>query len=235
MNIIDIGILVIIGASVVYGLYRGFMQTVLSVACCLLSVLVAFAFGPKLAQLISSSQGVSSTLATYTDAVTRVGDYSLASTPVNQLNDGLLQQVLDGVSLPSPIASILESNLRSQVFAGTGLTSVNDYVSNTVVAVAINALSYIACFAVSYLILSVIVSLIQHVFKLPLLKQLDWLAGGIFGLVRGALILYVLFLLIPILSTVIPMDAFNDLLAASTLAPIFQSDGFFAGVIAGRL
>ena len=235
MNIIDIVILVIIGASVVYGLYRGFLQTVLSVACCLISVLVAFAFGPKLAQAVSSSQGVTSTLATYTDAVARVGDYSLASTPVNQLNDGLIKQVLDSVSLPSPIANILENNLRSQVFASTGLTTVNDYVSNTMVAVAINALSYIVCFVACYLILSVIVSLIQHVFKLPLLKQLDWLAGGLFGLARGALIVYVLFLLIPILSTVIPMDAFNDLVAQSMLAPIFQSDGFFAGVIAGKL
>ena len=80
-----------------------------------------------------------------------------------------------------------------------------------------------------------IVSLIQHVFKLPLLKQLDWLAGGLFGLARGALIVYVLFLLIPILSTVIPMDAFNELVAQSMLAPIFQSDGFFARVVSGRL
>ena len=234
MNIIDIVILAVLGVSLAYGLYRGFVHTILSVACCLLSVFLAFAYGPKLAQVVSGSQGVSSTLATYTDAVTRVGDYSLASIPVSQLNDGLIGQVLQSVSLPAPIASILQNNLKNQAFAGTGLSTVNDYVSNTVVAVAVNALCYIACFAVSYLVLSVVLSLIQHVFKLPLLKQLDWLAGGVFGLVRGALLLYVIFLLIPILSTVIPLDAFNDLLAQSTLAPIFQSNGFFAGVISGR-
>ena len=33
MNIIDIVILVIVGASVIYGLYRGFVHTLLSVAC----------------------------------------------------------------------------------------------------------------------------------------------------------------------------------------------------------
>ncbi len=32
MNVIDIVIIVIIGASVVYGLYRGFVYTLLSVA-----------------------------------------------------------------------------------------------------------------------------------------------------------------------------------------------------------
>ncbi len=235
MNIIDIIILVIVAASVIYGFYRGFVQTILSVACCLLSVLLAFTFGPKLATAVSNYQGVSSTLATYTDAVARVGDYNLATTPVDHLNDGIIGQVLSSVTLPAPIASILENNLKGQVFSGTGLTTVNDYVSNTVVAVAINVLSFIACFAVSYLILSIIVSLIQHVFQLPLLKQLDWLAGGLFGLARGALIVYVLFLLVPIFSTILPIDTFNDLVAESTLSPLFQSDGFFAGVIAGKL
>lgn len=235
MNIIDIAILIIMGASIVYGLYRGFVHTILSVACCLISVFVAFSFGPRLAEAVSTSNGMVSTLATYTDAVARVGDYSLASTQVDQLSDPVIGQVLKSVSLPTPIANLLENNLRTRSFSGTGLSTVNEYVSNTVVAVAINALSFIACFALCYLVLSVIVSLIQHVFQLPILKQLDWLAGGAFGLVRGALLLYVIFLLVPVLSTIIPLDAFNELLSQSTLAPIFQSDGFFAGVIAGKL
>lgn len=235
MNIIDIVIIAIIAASVIYGLYRGFVQTLLSVACCLISIVVAFAYGPKVADLVSSNQGVSSTLATYTDAVTRVGDYSLASTPVNQLSDGVIQQVLDSVALPESIASILRGNLKNQSFDGTGLNTVNDYVSNTVVAVAVNILSFIAVYAACYLVLSILVSLIKHVFELPLLKQMDWLAGGVFGLIRGGLVLYVIFLVIPILSTIIPLDTFNDHLAQSTLAPIFQSDGFFAQAIAGKI
>ena len=235
MNIIDSVILIVIGASVVYGLYRGFVHTVLSVACCLISVVVAFAFGPRLAAVVSGNNDISSTLLTYTDAIARVGDSNLANTPVSQLTDGVISQVLNSVSLPEPIASILQNNLKGQVFSQINLTTVNEYVSSTVVAVAVNAISFVACFALCYLVLSVLVSLIAHVFKLPLLKQLDWLAGGAFGLARGALILYVIFLLIPILSTIIPLDNFNELLAQSTLAPIFQSDGFFARMVSGKL
>ena len=234
MNIIDIIILVILGVSMIYGVYRGFVHTLLSVACCLLSVLIAFAFGPRLSAIVSNSKGVSSTLATYTDAVARVGDYDLAAANVSQLSDSLINQVLESVSLPQSIQNILRSNLSNQAFAGTGLSTVNDYVSNTVVAVAINILCFLACFALSYVVLSLLLSLIQHVFRLPLLRQLDWLAGGAFGLMRGALLLYALFLVVPLLSTIIPLDAFNELLSQSTLSPIFQSDGLFARVIAGR-
>ncbi|MBR5109523.1 MAG: CvpA family protein [Clostridia bacterium] len=234
-NIIDIAIIVILGASLAFGLYRGFVQTILSVACCLISVVLAFSFGPKLAAIVSGSEGISSTLATYTDAVARVGDYNLASLSVDQLPVDRIDQILSSVSLPEPIANILSSNLKNKVFADAGLTTVNDYVSNTVVGVAVNILCFIAVYAVSYLVLSVIAGLINAVFKLPLLKHLDWLAGGVFGLIRGGLILYVIFLIIPILSTVIPLDAFNELMNQSTLAPIFQSDGFFARVISGKL
>lgn len=234
MNVIDIVILVILAASVILGLYKGFLHTILSVGCCLLSILIAFSFGPRLADIVSGNQSISSSLATFTDAVARVGDYDLASTDVSQMDDSLISRVLDSVNLPDSIESVLRGNLETRNYQNAGLSTVNDYVSNTVVAVALDILCFIAAFALSYLVLSLVVSLIQHVFKLPLLKQLDWLAGGAFGLIRGAVVLYVIFLAIPILSTVIPLDAFNDLIEKSTLAGIFQSDGLFAQVI-GRI
>jgi len=235
MNIIDIVILVVLAISVVYGLYRGFLRTILSLACCLISVFVAFSLSPKLAAYVSSNPGISSMLATYTDAGVQVGDYDLAKTPVNQLSQGTISQILDNAALPQAISDILKNNLDHQVFTNTGLTTVNEYVSNTVVAVAVNILCFIACFALCYLILSLLMNLIHHVFKMPILKQLDWLAGGAFGLVRGAMMLYVIFLLIPLISTIIPLDSFKQLISESNLAPIFQSDGFFASVISGKL
>ena len=235
MNIVDIVILAILGLCVIYGFYRGFVHTVLNLACLIAAIFLAFMFSPQLASAVRADKTVASALTTYTDAVARVGDYDLASTSVENLSPSLIDTVLDNVNLPEQIEAILRANLSGRAFQSVGLNNVNDYVQNTVVAVAINVLSFIACFIVAYALLSIVVSLIRHVFRYPILKQLDWLAGGLFGLLRGGLLLYVLFLLVPILSTVIPLDQFNVLLSQSTLAPLFTSDGFFAGVIAGKL
>lgn len=235
MNVVDIVILAIVAVSVIYGFYHGFVQTVLSVACCLAAIVLAFNFGPRLSGVLRSNQGVTSTLATYTDAVARVGDYELASTPVEDMSENVVEQVLSSVKLPDSIAAILRSNLTSDAFAGTGLTTVNDYVSNTVVAAAVNVLCFVLCFIAAYAVLSVVVSLIKHVFRFPLLKAMDWLAGGAFGLARGVLLVYVLFLLVPVVSTILPLDGLDALLDQSRLAGLFASDGFFAGVIAGHL
>lgn len=235
MNVIDIVILVILGLSVAYGFYKGFIHSLLSMACGLIAFVLAFTFAPQLSTYLSESAGVSSTLATYTDAVARVGDYNLATASVDSLSDDTISQILTNVELPEAIENVLEQNLMSHAFVSTGLETVNDYVSNTIVGVALNVLCFIVCYLVAYLLLSVVINLIHHVFKLPLLKQMDWLAGGFFGLLRGALILYVIFLALPLVSTVIHMEALDTLINESTLAAIFQSDGLLAWVLSGSL
>lgn len=233
MNAIDIIVLVILGVSVAYGLYKGFVHSLLSLACGLIALLLAFSFSPKLAAYLSGSAGVSSTLATYTDAVARVGDYSLASSSVDVLSDDTVGQILANVKLPDVMENILEKNLKGRAFQSIGLNTVNDYVSNTIVSIAVSILCFMVCYGAAYLVLSLVVNLIHHVFRLPLLRQLDWLAGGALGLLRGGVLLYILFLALPLINTIISIEALDTLIAESTLAPIFQSDGLFARVISG--
>lgn len=232
MNIIDIAILAILAISIAYGLYKGFVHALLSLGCGLLAFVLAFTFSPKLAEELSNNPGLSSTLATYTDSFTRVEDSAVKNYAVYQLNEANIDQLLaDHVHLPAVIEDALKDNLLSNALQGKGLNTVNDYVSNTIVSIAISILCFIVCYIAAHLVLSLLVNIISHVFKLPLLKQLDWLAGGVLGLLRGAVLLYVLFLALPLIATIVPIDAVQNLVSESTLAPIFQSDGLFARVI----
>ena len=95
----------------------------------------------------------------------------------------------------------------------------------------IEVISYLLVFAAAYIILSFIISLIKHVMDFPILKQLDWLAGGVFGVLRGGVLVYLLLLLVPLISTVLPADGIGKLIADSSLAHLFSSDGFFIRVI----
>ena len=68
INIIDICILAVIGVSVVFGLYRGFISGVLSVGAVIGSTAFAFAAGGQLAAWLSSNQTLVDTLRYYTVA-----------------------------------------------------------------------------------------------------------------------------------------------------------------------
>ncbi len=232
MNVIDLVILGVIGISVIYGFYHGFIQTVSNVLGLLVGIASGFVLGPRLAAYFITNQTVTGILSTYTDAVVRVGDFDLATSQVAGISRNAIDTILSSVKLPGPLSDVLEQNLLSQAFGG-GATTVNEYVSGTIVAAAVQVLSFLVCFAGAYILCTLLISLIKHIVEFPILKQLDWLAGGLFGLARGVVFVYLLLLLVPLVSTIAPIEGVSQLLEASTLAHLFRSDGFFVRVISG--
>lgn len=233
MNIIDYVIIGLIAVSVLIGLYRGFISSVLNTGGCLISLLAAFKLGPMLAQTIQSNPELQRTLLTYTDASNRVGDLATSVTKVSTLSADGISQIVTKVHLPEPLSSLLQSNLTHQVYGDTA-TTVSEYVSATVLSACINVICFVVCFILVFLGLSLLVNLIRAVFRLPVLKQLDSLAGGAFGLVRGGLICFVLFALVPLVQTMVPLDMVNELLETSTLAPLFNNGNLVQFIMSGK-
>lgn len=235
MNVVDYVIIGVIGISVLFGLYRGFVSSVLNIGGGLISFIASFWAYPKLAALIQNNQELVRTLSHYTDASSRVGDLELAITNVIELGQQGIRQVLEKVQLPAPLDSILQVNLENRVYASAGVETVADYVSQTILQASINIICFLVCFIALYVVISIVLNLIRAVFRFPVLKQLDGLAGGAFGLLRGLLICLAVFTLIPLVQTMVPLDIINDLLTESTLAPIFMNGNLITAIMNGQL
>jgi len=236
LNIVDYVIIGVVAISVLFGLYRGFVASVLSMGGGLISFLGSFALYPKLAAVIQNNQELQRTLLHYTDASSRIGDLELALTNVINLGREGVQQVLNNVSLPAPLDSILRVNLENLVYGTQGAAStVSDYVSQTILQASINIICFLVCFIGLYIVLSLTLNLIRAVFRFPVLKQLDSLAGGVFGLLRGILICLVVFTLIPLVQTMVPLDLITELLNESSLAPIFMNGNLITAIMNKQL
>ena len=236
MNIVDYVIIGIVAISVLFGLYRGFVSSVLSMGGGLLSFLASFALYPKLAALIQNNAELQRTLLHYTDASSRIGDLELALTNVVSLGREGIQKVLGNVNLPAPLDTILQVNLENLVYGTQGaVTTVSDYVSQTILQASINIICFLVCFIGLYIVLSLGMNLIRAIFRFPVLKQLDSLAGGIFGLLRGVLLCLAVFTLVPLVQTMLPMDLINELIAESQLAPIFMNGNLITAIMNKQL
>jgi uncharacterized membrane protein required for colicin V production len=99
------------------------------------------------------------------------------------------------------------------------------------VSVSINILCFLVAFAALFIILSIVINMLRYVFHFPLLKQLDWLAGGIFGALRGIVLCYAAFALMPLLITMVPFDQFNELVSQSVLAQVFNNGDIVMSII----
>ena len=219
MNIIDILIVTVLAASVIFGMYRGFISGVLSVAGLIGAAVLAFMISGNLAAWLSSNETLVETLMYYTDAGSRIRNLDLSMLSVEQVSPGILQNILESARLPEAFQTAF---VRAMEQAPAALT-VSSVLSQTIVHVSISILSFLICFLLCYAAVSILIHLISYVFELPVLRHLDALAGGVFGFARGVLLLFILFALVPIVLAVAPVDLLTDLFMASKLAPYFDS------------
>ncbi|MBQ7849764.1 MAG: CvpA family protein [Clostridia bacterium] len=234
MNIVDWVIIGILGVSVLFGLYRGFVSSVLNVGGGLASFFGAFWLYPRMADLIQGNESLRMTLAHYLEPGSGL-DRALADTAVATLQSSGIRHVLERTSLPTPLDSILQFNLQGNAFKSLNLTTVSQYVNQTVLQASINIICFVACFLLMYAAVSILFNLIRAVFRFPVLKRLDSVAGGIFGLLRGLLLCLVVFTLVPLVQTMVPLDLIGELLDGSVLAPVFMSGNLITAIMNGGL
>ncbi|MGN0778521.1 MAG: CvpA family protein [Aristaeellaceae bacterium] len=235
MNIVDYVALGVLGLSVLFGFYRGFVSSVLNTGGCLLSFGLSFVLYPKLAAIIRGDTELVRTLVHYTDASNRLGDLELAITNVATMTRETIEQVVSKVSLPAPLDAILETNLMNQAYAASGVDTVADYVSQTMINACINVLCFVVCFIVLFVLISIVVNALKAIFRFPVLKQLDWLVGGVFGFLRGVLLCYAAFTVVPLVMTVVPVDFISELIEQSVLAPLFNNGNLVMAIMNGKL
>ena len=235
MNAVDYVILGIVGVSLLFGMYRGFITTLLGLASVFVSMFGAYTLGPKLSAAICNNQTIVNTLIHYTDASSRLGDLELSQTAVAGIDMSRVSEIISRVRLPEPFGSLLENNILSQVFASTGSTTVADYVNQTIVTAIISVISYVLVFLAAYVALSLVTGLIGYVFRLPALRHLDALIGGAFGIVRGVFIVFVFFALVPVVMTVLPFDGFAEMVEASKIGNALYHSNIIPTILEGHL
>ena len=219
MNIIDIIILAVLGVSVVFGLYRGFISGVLSVAALMGSAVLAFGMSGELAAWLKGNQTLIDTLLYYTDAGSRIPNLDLSLLSVAQVTESALAQILESANLPAAFEAAFIENIG----LSEGAATISAVLSQTIVSVSLSIISFLICFFAAYAVLTFVIHLLQYVFELPVLRHLDSLIGGVFGLARGVLLLFIFFTVIPIVMAVVPIEPLEAMIEASQLAPMFDS------------
>jgi len=228
---------VILGCGLLFGLYRGFIQSVLNLGSGLIAFIASFSLYPKLADVVSGNPEIIRFISTYTDSESLLGDLDLSSQAVAGLNPAGIASVVEKADLPVPIGTLLKHNLTGQVFSPLGdlATNVGDYVNQTVVSVSINVICFLLCFVLCFVALLIITNLIRAVFRFPVLKHLDMLAGGVFGLLLGVLICFAVFTLLPLLESVVPIPGFRETVEQSTLAGYFSNGSLIISIMNRKL
>lgn len=233
MNIIDIIIIGIMAFSLVSGMHKGFITSTLALVGFCGAWIGAYASYGYLVTAVQQNEGLMTFLQGLVGAADLFKTKTLADLEVALASSADIDLAVSEVGIPL-ISDLFRENVLGQVFANDGLTRMSEYLTQTLLSSVLNIFAFIVMFALIYAAVLLLVNLMNNVFRFPLLKHLDWLLGGVFGLVRGAVIVMLIFAVLPALSSGLhsmKIDVLSDLLAGSTFATILQDNNFVSGLI----
>ena len=232
MNLIDYGILAVIGASVVVGLYRGFMRTGISLVALAFSLMLAQLCTPLVSAWIGSHKSWMDMLIYFSEGTSHIPtalmEYVRAD--VVSLSAGQIQEVIGSSGFSAPFDQYLIANISGQVYFGR-FTTLFDYINQTVADASLNTFSFLLSLAFTYLVSSILIGLVDSTFQFPLLRQLDSVAGGALGLARGFVLMMALALLVPLVLNMLQIGMIKDLVEGSKLLGRFYPGNWFTSWI----
>lgn len=189
--IIDIVLVAVAVIIIVRGWKNGAVKGILSFAVNIVAAVVAYAFTPKLAALIYDNwilQKISSGIEKTVGSLARSGDgYDFAKL-IEEMPE-VFSNMLTKYGVKSASLEEFASGLSETGEAA--LRKVSDFIASPVSTIISNALAFIVIFIVALIVLKLASKLIITLFKAPLLKTADRLAGLLLGCLNAVIILWI--------------------------------------------
>lgn len=237
MGLVNLAIIAVFAIFVLAGVYKGFIWNLAVLGASLLSFLIAFIFMGPVSRLIASNQGVYSAMLSYTEGKEDIYDVDLVNREITSLTNAEIDEIMERSNLPFPFMDRVRENILSEALKDRGVVTLGDYFNQSKVMVFVNIISFILIYLISRVILTVLISWADYSFKFPKLRipLTDQIAGGAIGFIRGMLDVSVIFMVTPVVLTVLPFEQIEDMLTNSTLASFLYNSNIILRMIPGVL
>lgn len=180
MNWLLLVVLAILVGNALIGSKVGFIRTVFSLCSMIVAIVLTIWISPTVNDLIKGNDKIYNTI---TSKVEKMVPFEKEES-----------KIMEGLHLPKSIKeSLLESNKLEKTKAPFREYAV-EYLTNTF----IKALSFILTFVVILIILWTLCFALNLISKLPVLNQINKMAGLVAGLVHGLVVVWLFFILLTV-------------------------------------
>lgn len=208
---IDIILVVIFASFVLTAVKKGFILSLLEFAAVILALVLAYNFSPKVAETAYDGFVKEATIKTIETQIEENVSLQETSTQAQLLLESIpdyMVSVADfmGVSVDDIKQSVASSKLTSENIA----TELVEKIAQPIIIGALTALSFVVLAIVLLFVLKFLAQIIAKIFKIPVIKTVNKLLGGILGACKGfAVVLFICTIL-----TVFFASGDNELAAA---------------------
>lgn len=194
INIVLIVTILILIVSALIGLGRGLIKSVFSTFALIVAVVLAIQIMPYGTKLLKTTPV-----------------YTSINSSIEKAIDDKLQVSAEGVSaqmaaidqmdMPDYIKDLLKTNNNADMYKALGISQFSEYISNYITCLILNGISLLAAFLIIYIVLRIVGCMLDMMSRVPVINGLNRVGGLIFGLVNGAVFLWVACIVITVAST----------------------------------
>jgi uncharacterized membrane protein required for colicin V production len=217
MNWLLIVVVVVLAGYAIYGRQRGFIRTVFTLFSTILSLILTLSISPAISKEIQKNDKI---MGMVTERVSEVINFSdLGNKITDQVN------FIDKLPLPGSLRHTLVENNTADVYKAMGVKSFNDYISNSVSRIIINAAVFVIIMLIVTIALALLCEALNIISKLPLLNGLNKTAGLLAGLIHGIIVVWIGFIIITMFgSTSFGQDIFKLINENTFLSLIYNNN-----------
>ncbi len=191
MNWILIAVAGIVAVFGWLGLRKGFIKMVFSLVSTIAALLIAVIFSPVAAGIMKNNEKV---VGFFDEKISAFLDFSSEEAKVTEESEQ--KSLIDRLPLPESIKEVLEKNNTADNYLSMQAEDFEQYVCRQITNVIINAIAFVGMLLLAAIALALICSALNLLARLPLLHQINTIAGLGAGIAEGVLVVWILFVVL---------------------------------------
>lgn len=180
---------------VLAGWIRGLFKVVISMAGLIASLLVAAYIAPHVSGYLHEHTQIDERIALHVSEKLHFSDMS------KETSKGIQVEVIQKLPLPRQIKEEILNNNNSDMYKALDVSGIYAYIAKSIAMVILNTGVFLLLTLFCRIIFFVLAKAGGEFVKLPVVKWMDHLGGGILGGLKGIIVIWIVLLLLSVTST----------------------------------
>lgn len=239
MNWLLLVAIAIIGVGAFLGWRAGFVKAVFSLVSTIAVIVLTLLLSPIVTGFLQGNETISGGI---NDKLNDIINLEFIAEDVEDQNDPA--SFVNGLSLPESIKEVLKEAIEkilvekkdeADAFVGDQLATLEAYICEVLTNMIINAVGFVITFIVVAVGMAVLCFVLDALSKLPVIHQLNTIAGIAFGALEGLIILWILFVIITMLGSTEFGQALLAMISESKILSFLYDHNFISKIVIGKL
>lgn len=229
----------IIGVGAFLGWRAGFVKAVFSLVSTIAVIILTLLLSPIVTEFLQGNEAITGGISGKLDDIINL---EFIAEEVEDPTDPA--SFVDSLSLPESIKTALkeaiekilvEKKEEADVFVGDQLAALEEYICEVLTNMIINAVGFVITFVVVAVGMAVLCFVLDVLSKLPVIHQLNTLAGIAFGALEGLIVLWILFVIITMLGSTEFGQTLLTMISESKILSFLYDNNFISKIVTSKL